>query len=160
MKTGLTTIQKLITNKSLKKKSLVLVGGTFDLLHSSHIDFLEQSKRLGDILIVGIVSDKEVKRRKGESRPIQSQKERARIISALKPVDFVFISNLSAYNDKIISMLSPSVVVFSLDGAKELHRKKYKRKIEKSFPTVQVKIVDTIRLSTSAIIDKIIKLNK
>ena len=161
MKTGLTTLRKLIADKGLKRKSVVLVGGTFDLLHSNHINFLEQSKDFGDILVVGITSDTNVSKRKGKTRPVQSQKERARIVSALKPVDFVFISNLSAYNNKIISMLNPSVVVFSLDGAKKLHRKKYKRKIEKSFPTVQVKIVDTVgRLSTSAIIDKILKLNK
>ncbi|MEK7461556.1 MAG: adenylyltransferase/cytidyltransferase family protein [Patescibacteria group bacterium] len=160
MQIRLNELRKLLANKDLRGKSIVLVGGTFDILHSSHIDFLEQSKSFGDILIVVLASDKEVRKRKGNDRPIQNQRERAKVISTLKPVDFVFISDLSAYSDKIISMLNPSTIVFSLDGGKALYRRKYKRKIEKSFPKVRVEIIDTPRLSTSVIINKILKLNK
>lgn len=76
--------------RSLGKK-VVTTSGCFDLLHLGHVRYLERAKSLGDILIVGVNSDKSVKRNKGPRRPLVPQKERAELLVALKPVDFVFI---------------------------------------------------------------------
>ncbi len=65
----------------------VLVGGCFDLLHFGHISFLQKAKNLGDLLIVALESDENVKRMKGTSRPIHTQEQRKRMLEALSCVD-------------------------------------------------------------------------
>ena len=70
---------------------IVLANGCFDLFHVGHIRYLSGAKELGDYLIVGINSDKQVKKLKGKNRPFMPEDERAEIISALRFVDFVTI---------------------------------------------------------------------
>lgn len=74
-----------------KRKKIVLANGCFDLFHAGHIRYLAGAKDLGDCLIVGINSDAQVRKLKGENRPFINESERAEIISALKFVDFVTI---------------------------------------------------------------------
>ncbi len=74
-----------------KKKRIVLANGCFDLFHVGHIRYLAGAKELGECLIVGINSDEQVRKLKGENRPFTPENERAEIISALKCVDFVTI---------------------------------------------------------------------
>ncbi|HZH34684.1 MAG TPA: adenylyltransferase/cytidyltransferase family protein [Pyrinomonadaceae bacterium] len=70
---------------------IVLANGCFDLLHVGHIRYLEGAKRLGDVLVVGINSDEQVRGLKGEKRPFVPELERAEIIAALRMVDLVTI---------------------------------------------------------------------
>lgn len=70
---------------------IVLANGCFDLFHVGHIRYLAGAKALGDCLIVGINSDEQVRRLKGENRPFMPESERAEIVSALKFVDYVTI---------------------------------------------------------------------
>lgn len=94
--------------KTLGKK-LVFTNGCFDIIHPGHIDYLNKSKSLGDILIVALNSDSSVKRLKGEQRPINSLNDRAFIVNALKPVDFVtFFEEPDPLN--IIKLLSPDIL--------------------------------------------------
>ncbi len=72
-------------------KSLVFTNGVFDLLHSGHLELLEESAAQGDILLVAINSDASVERLKGPGRPVYPAAERAEILLALKWVDFVTI---------------------------------------------------------------------
>lgn len=72
-------------------KSIVSTNGCFDILHVGHVRILKQSKDLGDILVVGINSDASVKRLKGEDRPINTQDDRAELLSSLECVDIVSI---------------------------------------------------------------------
>lgn len=72
-------------------KVVVWTNGTFDLLHPGHIRSLELARGLGDVLIVGINSDRSVKAYKGPNRPILNQDERAAMIAALECVDYVTI---------------------------------------------------------------------
>ena len=67
----------------------ILVGGVFDILHYGHIHFLREAKKLGDILVVALESDKNVKRLKGDSRPFHSQAQRKEILESLSFVDEV-----------------------------------------------------------------------
>ena len=67
----------------------VLVGGCFDLLHYGHITFLKQAKACGDYLVVALESDENVRRMKGDSRPIHSQIQRKEMLEALNFVDEV-----------------------------------------------------------------------
>jgi len=71
------------------KNKIVFTNGCFDILHVGHVKYLEEAKKLGDILIVGINSDSSVSRLKGKSRPINSLNDRSHIIASLKSVDYV-----------------------------------------------------------------------
>lgn len=84
-------IKTICQNLRIAGKTIVFTNGCFDILHIGHIDYLTQAKNLGDILVVGLNSDESVQRLKGETRPIYPQNERAAILDALKPVDFVVI---------------------------------------------------------------------
>ena len=86
--------EKLIEKISEIRKrdvKIVLANGCFDLFHVGHIRYLAGAKNLGDFLIVGINSDDQVKKLKGENRPFMPEDERAEIVSALRCVDFVTI---------------------------------------------------------------------
>lgn len=71
--------------------TIVLANGCFDLFHAGHARYLAGAKALGDILIVGINSDRQARKLKGEGRPFYPQAERAELIAALRPVDLVTI---------------------------------------------------------------------
>lgn len=71
--------------------SIVLANGCFDLFHAGHIRYLAGAKELGDILVVGINSDEQVRALKGNKRPYINESERAEIVSALRFVDLVTI---------------------------------------------------------------------
>jgi rfaE bifunctional protein nucleotidyltransferase chain/domain len=72
-------------------KRIVTTNGCFDIIHIGHVRNLAEAKSHGDILIVGINSDASVRRYKGDTRPINPQKERAEVIASLESVDYVFI---------------------------------------------------------------------
>ncbi len=72
-------------------KKIVLANGIFDLIHKGHLLYLEEAKKLGDVLFVAVNSDASTERLKGQQRPILSQEERAYIVAGLKPVDYVFV---------------------------------------------------------------------
>lgn len=74
-----------------EKRVIVTTNGCFDILHVGHVRILEQARALGDLLVVGLNSDNSVKRLKGESRPINNEKDRAEVLAALGCVDYVTI---------------------------------------------------------------------
>jgi len=74
-----------------KGKSIVLANGCFDVLHVGHVRYLEGARALGDVLVVGINSDNQVTRLKGQGRPILPELDRAEIVASLKAVDLVTI---------------------------------------------------------------------
>ena len=71
--------------------SVVLANGCFDLLHVGHLRYLAGAKALGDLLVVGVNSDAQARRLKGEGRPFMPEMERAEILAALKVVDLVTV---------------------------------------------------------------------
>jgi rfaE bifunctional protein nucleotidyltransferase chain/domain len=95
-------------------KKVVFTNGVFDLIHSGHVDYLVKAKALGDVLIVGLNSDKSVKRIKGNKRPILRQEERAFVLSNLKPVDYVVFFNEDT-PERLISELIPDILVKGAD---------------------------------------------
>ncbi|MGD8524402.1 MAG: D-glycero-beta-D-manno-heptose-7-phosphate kinase [Desulfobacterales bacterium] len=104
--------EELVTiTKELRKKAkrIVLTNGCFDLLHVGHIRLLAASKLLGDILIVAIDDDDSVRHLKGPDRPVISDAERVRIISALDSVDYVVVFSTGEL-DQIIEAARPNVL--------------------------------------------------
>jgi len=80
-----------ITSLDRAAKKIVLVGGCFDIVHLGHIEFLEKAKAEGEILIVLLESDENIKKNKGANRPINNQKDRAIFLTKLKMVDYVVL---------------------------------------------------------------------
>ncbi|HEY8899651.1 MAG TPA: adenylyltransferase/cytidyltransferase family protein [Chthoniobacterales bacterium] len=72
-------------------RRLVLTNGCFDILHAGHVDYLERSRALGDALAIAINSDASVRALKGPSRPVNCTEDRARVLSALRAVDYVTV---------------------------------------------------------------------
>jgi len=89
-------------------KRIVLTNGCFDLLHAGHVDYLERARALGDALIVAINSDRSVRELKGPTRPINHEENRARVISALRCVDYVTVFD-SLRVTKVIELLRPAM---------------------------------------------------
>ena len=81
----------------------VFVNGTFDILHVGHIELLEHARSLGDELLVGIDSDERVRRLKGNSRPINNQFERSKILRSLRAVTDVKVFETDTELRKLIS---------------------------------------------------------
>lgn len=89
---------------------VVFTNGCFDLLHPGHTRYLADARKLGDVLIVAINTDRSVRSLKGEGRPIFPQEERAEILAALEAVDYVTTFDGPTPRDVIARML-PQVLV-------------------------------------------------
>src|SRR3989338_1788490 len=83
-----------------KGKKIVLGGGAFDILHQGHIDYLRDLRKLGDIIVIAVKSDAEIKSYKETGRPIQNEDVRAAIVDAIKYVDYVLIAPEPSGNDE------------------------------------------------------------
>jgi rfaE bifunctional protein nucleotidyltransferase chain/domain len=101
-------------------KKLVFTNGCFDILHVGHVRYLNEARALGDALIVGINSDRSVRKIKGESRPIVPEEERAEVVAALASVDAVFIFDDSTPK-QVIDAIVPDILVKGADwGIEEI----------------------------------------
>ena len=103
-------IDSLLTYWRLKDNRIVFTNGCFDILHRGHIEYLSQAASLGDILVVGLNSDKSVKKIKGDERPLQDEYSRALVLASLKQVTGVYLFDEDTpYN--LISRVKPDVLV-------------------------------------------------
>jgi len=93
----------------------IIVNGTFDLLHVGHVALLEYAKSLGDHVLVCIDSDSRVKQLKGESRPINTQADRVKMLSALRCVDMVQVFDTKEQLIEQIKLYQPDVMVKGSD---------------------------------------------
>lgn len=91
-------------------RKIVFTNGCFDILHRGHVMLLEKARSLGDVLIVGLNSDKSVHRLKGAGRPINSQDDRAAVLDALRWVDVVTIFEEDTPQE-LITLVQPDVLV-------------------------------------------------
>ena len=98
------------TLESINKEKIVFTNGCFDILHPGHIHILDQAKSYGDRLIVGLNSDESIKRLKGPTRPKVSQKDRLRILSSIKFVDYVVLFEEDTPL-KLIKKIKPNFLV-------------------------------------------------
>jgi rfaE bifunctional protein nucleotidyltransferase chain/domain len=104
--------QAYIKVDELKRKGMrvVLTNGCFDLLHPGHTRLFTEARRLGDVLVVAMNSDRSLRTLKGDSRALQPEAERAEILAALASVDYVTIFNDPSVLSVVARML-PNVLV-------------------------------------------------
>ncbi len=112
---SLAHLEKKIQDPATLKKILPLSGvvftnGCFDLLHPGHVDYLYRARALGTFLIVGVNSDASVRRIKGPTRPINSERARTLVLAGLECVDSVVVFNEDTPLE-LINELKPHVLV-------------------------------------------------
>jgi rfaE bifunctional protein nucleotidyltransferase chain/domain len=115
---SLNNLISICTNLKREGKTIVFTNGCFDIIHRGHVTYLKEAKNLGDILIIGLNSDDSVRRLKGESRPVNSQDDRAVVLSALRSVDYVVIFNEDTPFD-LINAIKPDILVKGGDYSPE-----------------------------------------
>lgn len=97
-----------------QKLQIVLTNGCFDLIHAGHIHTFQAANSLGDILVVGVNSDRSVKALKGNSRPVISENHRATLLAALEPIDYITVfDDDTAAN--LITKIRPHIYVKGSD---------------------------------------------
>lgn len=112
---------RLIARVAIARKNgarIVLTNGCFDLLHVGHVRHFEGARALGDLLIVGINSDEQVRNLKGEGRPFMPERERAEIIAGLRAVDIVTIFQEPTV-EELIRAIRPDVHAKGTDYTEE-----------------------------------------
>lgn len=112
------TLNPLLTYWRLKDNRIVFTNGCFDILHRGHIEYLSRTASLGDIVLVGLNSDRSVRKIKGNDRPLQDEYSRALVMASLKQVTGVYLfDEETPYN--LISRVKPDVLVKGGDYSEE-----------------------------------------
>ena len=138
-----------------QNKRFVLTNGCFDLLHAGHAYSLKKASEFGDVLWVGLNSDKSVRKLKGKQRPINSESDRGYLINSLEVVDGVFLFDNQILSNEIL-LLKPDAYVKSSDYNYESINKHERDALEKV--GAEVFFVPLLKkLSSSSIIEKIKK---
>ena len=114
--TSLKALTEICKSLKKKRKKIVFTNGCFDIIHRGHISYLKQAKKTGDILIVGLNKDISIRRIKGPQRPINSENDRAFVLSALEMIDYIvmFADDTPL---KLIKALRPDILVKGSDWA-------------------------------------------
>jgi D-glycero-beta-D-manno-heptose 1-phosphate adenylyltransferase len=99
-----------IRARSARGERMVFTNGCFDILHSGHVQYLQQARSLGDFLVVGLNGDDSVSRLKGPGRPINPAEDRKLVLEALRSVDFVVVFNADTPLE-LIKSVRPSILV-------------------------------------------------
>lgn len=138
------TIKKAIKiSKELKKqgKTIVLAGGCFDILHIGHIKFLEEARKKGDFLFVLLESDEKVKKLKGKGRPVNSQQDRASILTSLNQVDYIitlpWLKTDSKY-EEVVMKIKPAIIAITKGDL-------YREQKERQAKLVKAKVISVIK---------------
>ncbi len=86
-------------------RRITFANGCFDILHVGHVRYLEEARRAGDVLVVGVNSDRAVAALKGEGRPILREEGRAELVAALESVDYVVIFDALTAREILLDLL-------------------------------------------------------
>jgi len=103
--------EELVTRINAERQNgsrVVLANGCFDVLHVGHVRYLAGARELGDVLVVGVNSDEQVARLKGQGRPILPAEERAELVAALGSVTYVTVFNEPTVEELLLA-LKPDV---------------------------------------------------
>jgi len=103
-------LKVLVKSLKAQNKKIIFTNGVFDIIHRGHVEYLNEAKKLGDVLFVGLNSDSSVKKIKGDKRPFIKENDRAIVLTNLKPVDYVVVfEEDNPYN--LIKFILPDVLV-------------------------------------------------
>lgn len=151
----LSKLSKVMVKIRKSEKNIVLVGGCFDILHLGHIIFLEKAKKKGNFLIVLLESDQNVKEKKGENRPLNSQKNRAKVLAAVYFVDLIILlpKMKNADYDRVVNLIKPKIIAVTWGDPEIKHKKRVARLISAKLSQVTEFITDH---STTKFLERIV----
>ena len=120
-------VTPLISKYRKEGKKIVLTSGSFDMLHIGHCRYLCDARKFGDVLVVGVDSDKKIRTRKGPDRPVVPEEERIEMLTYIKDVDHVVLKNLDQPKWELIKLIKPDVLVaidetYSKESLKQLEK--------------------------------------
>ncbi|MCX5680219.1 MAG: D-glycero-beta-D-manno-heptose 1-phosphate adenylyltransferase [Candidatus Omnitrophica bacterium] len=104
------SLSRIVAKLRGRGRKVVFTNGCFDILHPGHVVYLDKASRLGDLLVVGLNSDKSVRAIKGNGRPINGEHDRAYVLSALGFVDYITVFSENT-PERLIRKLKPDVLV-------------------------------------------------
>ena len=150
---NISELTDICSSYKAQNETIVMTNGCFDILHSGHTYFLQETKKLGDKLVIALNSDVSIKKIKGSDRPIMSECDRAYVLSCLESVDHIIFFNEET-PEKIICQLLPDILVKGED---------YKNKkiageeclVRNGKKVVLINLIEG--KSTTSVIDKILK---
>lgn len=138
---------------TIQNKTIVLVGGCFDIFHYGHLIFLQKAKKQGDVLVVALESDEFIINKK-KRNPIHSQKQRAKILSAFEMVDLVillpYFSKDEEY-DQFVEKIKPQIIAITEGDSKSEQKKQQAKRVNAQFVVVNKLISE---FSSSQIINQ------
>lgn len=136
-----------------ENRKIVLVGGCFDILHIGHIKFLQKAKKQGDLLFILLEPDSNITKSKGMGRPVNTEKNRAKMLASLSMVDYVIILKPNMLNteyDDLVVGIRPTVIATTKGDLFRHHK-------ERQAELIGAKVVDVILpikdYSTTKLID-------
>lgn len=142
--------------KENEDKRIVLALGTFDIIHPAHVAYLNAAKQHGDILVVTLKSDEQVRAHKGQTRPVIPESDRVFMIASLKPVDYALIGAEGGLYDaaiKTAKALEPDVVALAPNWGPPVLAD-----WRRDLPDAEIVIAEhSVKGSTTAIIERIKK---
>ncbi len=137
-------------------KKLVLAGGCFDILHVGHIAFLEKAKEQGDLLCILLESDESIRKSKGEKRPVNTQKDRAKLLSALEMVDTIIELEPNMSNadyDALVFALKPAIIATTKGDKNRIHKERQANNINAQV----IDVVDNVENQSTTHVFKILQ---
>lgn len=148
----------VLSDKGRGNLKVVLTGGVFDIVHVGHLATLREAKRLGDLLVVVVARDRTVERMKGR-KPINSERDRLEVISALKPVDLAILGDEKDLY-QTVRRVKPDVIALGYDqkhDEEEMRKKLEELGIDAEVVRLKIGIP---HVKTSLIISKMQNINK
>lgn len=146
-------MKAIVARLKSRGKKVVFTNGCFDILHVGHVRYLRKAKNQGDILVIGLNTDRSVREIKGEKRPVVPEKERAEVLAALEFVDYVVLFD-EPDPLRLIEALEPNVLVKGADWPKS---RIIGREIVEKIGGRVVRVPLVGGASSTGVIEKIIK---
>lgn len=134
-----------INISEIKSTQIVLAGGCFDVIHEGHIEFLRRAKELGKSLIILLESDENIRKIKGENRPLNNQIVRANNLSKLDSVDYIVMLAMPSSSDyyyNLVKNVHPDIIAVTA-GDPKIKDKKTQAEM------VGGKVVEVMKRNTS-----------
>ena len=107
---SLSELKQIVDTLKRQNKRIVFTNGCFDILHVGHVKYLQEAKRLGDVLIIGLNTDWSVCANKGPLRPLVGEQDRAEVLAALSCVDYIVMFD-EFTPEKLIEEIVPNILV-------------------------------------------------
>ena len=112
---------RLIARVAIARRNgarVVFANGCFDLLHVGHVRYLEAARAMGDLLVVAVNGDEQVRALKGEGRPLVPERERAEVVASLRAVDLVTVFHEPTV-EQLLLAIRPDIHAKGTDYAEE-----------------------------------------